>query len=387
MAVFELPLTTLVLGIATGILALSLFVQVLQEVWKFLTSSRARCYTDALEDFLGPWARRLTRPGILPDFQARGPFQLRRLGPTGVLLPLGKPELVEGLERTTSPWIRRGLRALRVEADLQAGTPQNNKLSSQWGRFIEEMNLADSGKSGDRDYQAVREFLQSENLHSVDPSGTDAARVLRLYRERFIPHVTDAERHFGRLGELFEFRWRRRNLRQTFILGFVVSFMVALPIQEIYRQAANMSEEETLAYAEQTMQLYRSHKELFAADTSKTDSDTNNVARRPATERDSLRAAELDSLQKAVSQALKSVVQGDTLSLREKFNGFAKFTDARLSWPGRLLYVLGCLLTALLVSFGAPFWNDIVGAIWRLKQNGDSSRGATKKQPSEGEAS
>ncbi len=30
------------------------------------------------------------------------------------------------------------------------------------------------------------------------------------------------------------------------------------------------------------------------------------------------------------------------------------------------MYLLGCLLTALLIGFGAPFWNDLTGAVLRV---------------------
>ena len=42
------------------ILALSIFVQIVQEVYKYLSKSKSRLYTQVLVDGLGPWAQLLS---------------------------------------------------------------------------------------------------------------------------------------------------------------------------------------------------------------------------------------------------------------------------------------------------------------------------------------
>ncbi|MGH7539638.1 MAG: hypothetical protein ACRELC_01440, partial [Gemmatimonadota bacterium] len=39
----------------------------------------------------------------------------------------------------------------------------------------------------------------------------------------------------------------------------------------------------------------------------------------------------------------------------------ASLLDA--GWGAALVYLLGCVLTAILITFGAPFWHDLVGTL------------------------
>jgi len=331
-----------VLGLGAAILAISLFVQVVQEIWKFLTSSRARCYTRVLEDFLGPWAVRMLRPGVLPELQARGPFQLRRLAPAGLLLPLAREDLVEGLERTAAPWLRRGLRVLKVEAALQAGKPA--APSAEWLRFARELSRTDSGGPGAGDAAELTRFLAEAELGTAEhlPKELDAARAHGTFRERFFAHVADAERHFGRLEQLFEYQWRRRNLRQTFVFGLLFAFFAAQPVQDIYRHASALSPEEAAAMAERVMGLYQAQ----AQDTT--------VGPTP------------EQLREALAQSLEAI-EAAKVGPAGEINGIAVFRSRPGPW-GKASYLFGCVITAVLVSFGAPFWNDLLGAILRLRR-------------------
>jgi hypothetical protein len=368
MDLFSSPLLSIVLGLAAVLLGLSLLVQVVQEIWKYLTSSRARCYTKVLEDFLGPWATRMTRPGILPEFQARGPFQFRRLGPTGVLLPLGKDDLVEGLERTAAPWHRRTLRALRTEVELQGGTPGD--ASSEWRRFLDDLEIADSGEVAPGDLKDVKAFLAEEALGSADapPSTVDAPRALTAFRVRFMPQVVDAERHFRRLRELFDYRWRRRNLRQTFVFGFLVAFFAVQPVQELYDRARDMTPEDAVVLAERMTELYSQQQQVLGLDTA-TVRDTTLVTR--------------ERLEEALRQTVSAYREAN-VGAAAQFNGVAVFFDRPGFWS-KVLYVVGCLLTAVLVSFGAPFWNDLVGTLLRFKQRPASGASPSPaSQPSGG---
>lgn len=355
---------TVVIGLATAILALSLLVQVLQELWKFLSSSRATCYTKVLEDFLGPWATRMARPGVLPEFQARGPFQFRRLGPTGVLLPLGKADLVEGLERTAPPATHRALRAIRAEADLQAG--KAGKPSGEWKRFVSDLDAseresAEVAAPDAWEIRGLREFLTTnELLPAPDSDATiDAALALRAFRTRFLDHVVDAERHFDRLQELFQFRWRRRNMRQTFIFGTLIAFFAAQPIDRIYQRAETLSATETIQLAEGIVDLYEAQQEVLAQETERTGTPPP------------LTRAQIDS---ALTISLAAL---DDTEMSE-FNGWRAFwgPDAQgnpIRWDTRVWYLLGSLMTAVLISFGAPFWNDLLGTLIRMRRGTPSS--------------
>jgi len=88
MNILDNSLLTTLLTMAATFLGLSIVVQVIQELYKYLRSSKGRAYQLALKDFLGPLATELMRPGVLPDVRVRGPFQLMRIRPKGMILPL-----------------------------------------------------------------------------------------------------------------------------------------------------------------------------------------------------------------------------------------------------------------------------------------------------------
>jgi hypothetical protein len=362
-------LMSVVLAVAATVLALSLLVQVLQELWKFLFSTRSACYTRVLQDFLGPWAKRMTEPGVLPEFVMRGPFQFRRQRPTGNLEPLATPQLVEGLERTAAPWLRRALRALRLEAELQPAGPE--APSPEWKRFVSEVTQSEGSGPGGGDARDVATFLAQHNLGADKkmPAKIAAQRALLAFRERFFPHVRDAEQHAGRLREMFDCQYRRRNQLITFVLGFTVAFVCDQPIQHVINRARAMSPEEASALAANVLQMYEATQ--AARDTAAARGDTAAAA------------PELPQLESALSGLVQTL---DSLARRDRPDaaptsllGFSAFGSA--SWPGRAWYVLGSLLTAVLLSFGAPFWNDLVGALSNRNRGAPRPRAPAEAAP------
>jgi len=116
-------------------------IQVLQEMWKYLFSTKAAVYSRVLGDWLGAWAKELLESPALADLQVRGPFQWKRVKPTGKLLPLTKENLIDGLERTATLWRQRGLEALRLEVKVQAGIQA--PPSAGWLAFLQELTQAE----------------------------------------------------------------------------------------------------------------------------------------------------------------------------------------------------------------------------------------------------
>ena len=88
---------TPLLAMTAWFLGLSILVQVLQELWKFVTSSKARSFEKALADFLGPFiVGRLKQDPLLA---VRGPLQFRRVSTAGPVLPLDAADLSKQLRR------------------------------------------------------------------------------------------------------------------------------------------------------------------------------------------------------------------------------------------------------------------------------------------------
>ena len=134
-------LFSILIALAATFLGLSVLVQVIQEIYKHLTSSKSRAFNQVLRDFLGPWIAQLYRPGVIPDLVVRGPFQFFRRRPGGRLLPLSKDDLIKALERTAPDWHRQALKYLRMKVKLQGD--REKAPSPSWNTFLKGLALAE----------------------------------------------------------------------------------------------------------------------------------------------------------------------------------------------------------------------------------------------------
>ena len=125
---------TPLLAMTAWFLGLSILVQVLQEMWKFITSSKSRAFEEALSDFLGPFVIGRLRQD--PLLAVRGPFQFKRVGIAGRILPLNADDLVGSLEKSAPEWQRLLKRALDFEAAVQMSgpAPPSPALRRWWQR-------------------------------------------------------------------------------------------------------------------------------------------------------------------------------------------------------------------------------------------------------------
>ena len=98
------PLLTTLIALAAMFLGLAVLVQIVQEIYKFLTSSKSRAYLKSVNDALGPLARDALRSDRSPQMKVRGPLQLFGFRRTGWLLPMNAGELENALVATAPPW-------------------------------------------------------------------------------------------------------------------------------------------------------------------------------------------------------------------------------------------------------------------------------------------
>lgn len=337
------PLLSTLLSLAAAFLGLSLLVQVFQEVYKFLTSSKARSYEQALVDFLGPHALKLKRPGALPDLLTRGPFEFLRRRPTGRLQPMDQDTLVTALERTAAPWIQRAVTALRLEAQIQKGTAAEPSPSFQ--QFVRELAGVSQGSPGYFTALELAEFLGTWDP-GTDP--LDAAAMREAPRHRFLPSVVHTETNFSQLEKNVDYSYRRRNLRQTFMFGMLTAVIFQLPVDRLYRNAGSVPLEQAITAAERAQALYLAESA-----------------------RDTTVARDLSDLRQ-VADSIKAVLRSsrtplDSVLVLGKIA--AEFRPLRKG----LYYLIGCTLTSLLISFGAPFWNDLTGALLRYAKGPSTS--------------
>lgn len=344
------PLLSTLIALAGTFLGLALFVQVTQEAYKQLSSSKSRSYVNTLVDFFGPHVYGLLQPGALPELQLRGPFQWLRTRPTGRLQPMQLPDLIAALERTAAPWVRRTLDALRFEAMLTGpGVPGS---SPAFRNFLRQIGGVERGSPGFATAMDIREFLATWGITaSGDPAGLpgpatsapplDVQGLLLDFRQKFLPAAVQAENHFGQLSQNVEAAYRRRNLRQTFVIGFLVAVVFELPFNDLMNRASTVPLDQAISATTGLRELYASH----VLDGSQTDSVTGGVG--------SAFNAAVDTLSR------KLLVLSTPVDHLDISRGLSHLTPTRAG----LRYLLDCLVTTLLISFGAPFWNDLAGAL------------------------
>jgi hypothetical protein len=377
-------LLSTLLALAAILLGLAIAVQVVQEMWKYVTSSRDKAYATVLQDFLGPFlSRQLHRPGVLRDLQVRGPFQFLWWRPSAKLLPMDADELVAALERTTGEWFQRAYAAMRLEGSLQRGTPA--PPSASWQAFMRELEAAaNAGTSAHA--TNIHWFLRA---WPPPDSPLDAAGLLVAFHHQFLPQARKVGDHFDQLMRNYDFHYRRRNLRQTVVIALLLALLFDLPAGKLYRHAASLSPEAAVELAQAATDL---QDEIEAAGSSadsaprppadsatagttsdtipgRTTTDSTPAGSQADTTVDSGIDTTLAALQGRLERAL-SIAAGNT-------DPFGQMTWPPVAWA-RLKkdpwnggqYLLQCFLTALLVCFGAPLLNDLTKALLRARTGG-----------------
>jgi hypothetical protein len=339
-------------AVAAMLLGISLLVQVLQELWKFSTSSKAVAFEKALDDFVGTWAAAHLRQNT--TMAVRGPLQFRRVSKAGHVLPTDKDDLVAALEQASPTWYRLIDGALAFEATLQQGQPADP--SPQWSGLLGKLQAELATARPATQALEMQTFLDTWGL---GPAGMfDAARARVALRHDFFAHLAPLENHYDRLMQNFEYLYQRRNLRQTFTWALAIALLFNLPLASIYRRAATLSLADALTLSERAQALHEEYAKLEAARPAGAATDTNLQA---------LQARE-QVLRNAADEALQ-ISSGRSINTDVRSLVRALGTNIRSA-----SFLIGCLLTATLVSFGAPFWNDISTALYRIAKPGSARR-------------
>ncbi len=341
-------LLSTLLALAATFLGLAAAVQILQESYKYLSWTEARVYRKVLLDFAGPWIQKLFEPGVVNDLAVRGPFQIRSLRPPGVLLPLAQDELREAAERLAPTWVRRLVEQLRQERELQTAASGLPIWSPAWAALVEELRKVAPDDPTHGDATEILAFLQSWVQPAGDARQLDARALLVAFEQRFLPEVVRLEKLFPRLERNLQYANRRRNLRHTFSIALLLAVGFDLPFDELYESASRPSLEESVAFAQTRIDAYEALAkpepvpagEVVGVGVSREELETQlrQVLAQPGEDEGTpLFGRALERLGKLRNQSF-------------------------LALPIHLLY---CLVTAFLVSFGAPLWHNLTGALWR----------------------
>jgi hypothetical protein len=376
---------TPLLAITAWFLGLSVLVQVLQELYKFLTSSKSRAFEHALADFAGPFVvSRLQQDARLT---VRGPLQFRRVSIAGRVLPMNADDLAAAIEKAAPEWQRLIGRALDFEIALQKGkpAPPSPKLVDMLAGLTQQLEAAagDAQSASYGDATRVARFLWDWKLLRDDgrlnDAELDAARLREAFRLEFFPQVDIIARHYDQFLQNFGFQYRRRNLRQTFTIAFLVTVLLNLPFEQIYVRATALSPEQAIALAESAQRLYGEAQRVPAGpDRAATQERLRTLADQALAVANSAanvtcgpRDAGLTTDAMAEAAATDAAVRGRVTTcenvasvdyLLNPANVLTSLADGRLS---SLRFLFGCLISAVLISFGAPFWNDVSSSVLR----------------------
>lgn len=376
-----------ILALSAMFLGLSLAVQVIQELWKFLTSTKASTYRMVLKDSLGPWVDQLYEAGPASGFQVRRPFQFFRSNPEGVLLPMKKEELLEAMDTVASDWLGYGLETLKREVRLQrdgAAPP-----SPHFRRALGKIATAGEGREPEsRNARQVQRFLttwlneeararkEPDDGEASEAADLDARRLLEGFYLEFFPDRLKVDREFGQIQHNFDHVYHRRNLLLSFVFGLLLAIVLCFPFDALYRQAATLSPQEAQALAA-TMIEYsevRDGPRSEARGQGATDSEPSQEAgATPNGEADGADGADAelrDRFEASRQQIdkLLTTVAGDQAGIYEPT--LSHLPELLHHPTGIPWYLFNCLITALLISFGAPFWHRLSSALLRIRQDG-----------------
>jgi hypothetical protein len=356
---------TPLLAISAWFLGLSVLVQVLQELYKFLTSSKSRAFEHALADFAGPFVvSRLQQDARLT---VRGPLQFRRVSIAGRVLPMNADDLAVAIEKAAPEWQRLVGRALELEAALQKGKPMrpSPRLAQTLAGLTQQLEAAagDVQSATFGDATRVARFLWEWKMLGsdgrVNDAELDAARVQEAFRREFFPQFETIQRHYDQFLQNFGYQYRRRNLRQTFTLAFVVTVVLNLPFEQIYLRATALTPEQAVALAESAQRLY-------------TESQKMRTGATPSEEQKRLQALATEALAVANRARVTCTSSADSPVSDAPITCENAAVDPAVVWAtvsdGRLLslrFLMGCLISAVLITFGAPFWNDVSSSLLR----------------------
>jgi hypothetical protein len=356
---------TPLLAISAWFLGLSVLVQVLQELYKFVTSSKSRAFEQALADFAGPFVvSRLQQDARLT---VRGPLQFRRVSIAGRVLPMNADDLATAIEKAAPEWQRLVSRALEFEAALQKGkaTRPSPKLTHTLAGLTQQLDAAvgDAQSATFGDATRVARFLWEWKILGsdgrVNDSNLDAARVHEAFRREFFPQFETIARHYDQFLQNFGYQYRRRNLRQTFTLAFVVTVVLNLPFEQVYLRATALTPEQAVALAERAQRLYTESQQVRAGTTA-------------SEEQKRLQALAREALAVANRARVTCTSSTDAVPSEAPITCENAAVDPAVVWAtlsdGRLLslrFLMGCLISAVLITFGAPFWNDVSSSLLR----------------------
>lgn len=368
----ESTILTVILALCAILLGISVIVQTLQEIYKYVSNSKSRSYSNAMRSYMGSMFSQILQSSVVQDTRIAGPFQIFRYRPKNYTLPINKDQLEKSLYSTLSPWKKRTLDALKLESQIQNGTAATP--SPEWQKFLNDLVRVPRNTPSAYSALDVMQFLEewhhkglidaplNEGVSFFSNFTLDAQKMLAAFNARFFSDQKYYLDNYSSFNQAFDFQYKRRNARHSFLIALLLTLFCNLPIQEVYQSAKGMKESDAIALAD--------------AATKNAAKESNNTSAVP--EKDTANTTSEIEASKKIIEAIKSSnktnpklfntgMAKDKLMQLVPFKGFPPASSE--TWA----YVLGCFITTILVTFGAPILNDVAGTIVRMKR-GDPAK-------------
>ena len=362
---------TLILGLSSILLGLSVIVQTLQEIYKYFSNSKSRAYSNAMRSYMGSIFSQVLQSSTIQDTRVQGPFQIFRYRPKNYTLPIDPDQLQKALYSSLSVWKKRAYDALKLESQIQNGAAASPSV--EWRAFLTDLSRVPRNTQSAFAADDVVRFLtdwqhsattDSDLIGKIDLDSNvvlDAKKMLTAFDARFFSQHRYYLDNYSSFNKAFDFQYRRRNSRHSVLIAILLTVTCNLPIQEVYKAASGMDESQAMALADQVMKI--SQQESHPNPPGNTIDTTRERSNGINTSRELI-----DAIKKAGgTRARLFDVQSAASKVKALFVARDGKQESGESWK----YLFGCFITAILISFGAPVLNDVVGTIVRLKR-GDS---------------
>jgi hypothetical protein len=260
------------------------------------------------------------------------------------------------------------LKSQIAEAEFLEKNPEHRGLAS------ELLSLGDA--------QRVRDFLETWHLldfHEPSAAAFDASTIRQAFDRAFFPHTETITKHYDQFLKNFDYSYQRRNLRQTFLLSLLVAVVLNLPFEQIFMRATAITPEQAVALAENAQALYQqANAPTTPANEQQRLRELGNQALTIAKSATNFACGPRDSgltPQDIIATEETDITQQGTSTnyVCDSAVTIDYFFNPRVLWErlydpanGSPRFLFGCFLTAILITFGAPFWNDLSGALLRI---------------------
>jgi hypothetical protein len=276
-------------------------------------------------------------------------------------------DLAIAMEKAAPEWQRLVSRALEFEAALQKGKPArpSPKLAQTLVGLTQQLEAAadDAQSAAFGDATRVARFLWEWKVLGsdgrVNDADLDAAQVHEAFRREFFPQFETIRRHYDQFLQNFGYQYRRRNLRQTFTIAFIITVLLNLPFEQVYLRATALTPEQAVALAESAQRLYTESQKVRSGATASEEQKRLQALAKEALE--VANRARVTCTSPPNASAADAPITCENAAV-DPATVWAAVSDGRLF---SLRYLIGCLISAVLITFGAPFWNDVSSSLLR----------------------